>query len=60
MKQHVHFSFLGGGNKIEFNIHCFSKLKKEEMKNESLCSVVIFSRLTNGKLKFVFNFHFFQ
>ena len=28
---------------------------------ESLCSVVIFFRkLTNDKLKFVFNFHFFQ
>ena len=37
MKLHVHFSFffffLGGGgggvgSKIEFNIHCFAKLKK--------------------------------
>ena len=37
------------------------KSEKWIMKNESLCSVVIFFRkLTNDKLKFVFNFHFFQ
>ena len=43
----IFFFFLGGGgggNKIEFNIHCFAKLNNEKwiMRNESLCSVVIF------------------
>ena len=60
MKQHVHFSFLGGGNKIEFNIHCYAKLKKWEMKNESLCSVVIFSKTDKWQVKICIQFSFFS
>ena len=63
MKLHVHFSFFwrGEGNKIEFNIHCFAKLKKWEMNNEKwkpVFSCHFFRKLANDKLKFVFNFHF--
>ena len=53
----------GRGSKIEFNIHCFAKLKKWEMNNEKWKPVFsghFFRKLTNDKLKFVFNFHFFQ
>ena len=60
MKQHVHFSFLDRGNKIEFNIHCFAKLKSEKWKIKACVQLSFFRKLTNGKLKFVFNFHFFQ
>ena len=63
------FFFWGGrggveeGNKIEFNIHCFAKLKKWEMNNEKwkpVFSCHFFPKLTNDKLKFVFNFYFFN
>ena len=57
IKQHVHFSFLCGGNKIEF---FFAKLKKWEMKNESLCSVVIFSKTDKWQIKICIQFSFFS
>ena len=55
----------GGGGEVRLNL-IFTvlqnwKSEKWIMKNESLSSVFIFFRkLTNDKLKFVFNFHFFQ
>ena len=61
MKLHVHGG--GEGNKIEFNIHCFAKLKKWEMNNEKwepVFSCHFFRKLTNDKSKFAFNFHFFN
>ena len=57
--------FIWGGAEVRLNL-IFTvlqnwKSEKWIMKNESLSSVFIFFRkLTNDKLKFVFNFHFFQ
>ena len=52
-----------GGSKIEFNIHCFAKLKKWEMNNEKWKPVFsghFFSKTDKWQIKICIQFSFFS